>query len=217
MPPENPSPPRASSPPVSSWTTHARAETARVEPLPDNAAAEPQGQPPALSKARPAGLHDPAPLRSAQHGHDRRSTLASRRPVDRLADLPEPLENHQHPSSSASVAENLQAQITALDRKITGLVAAAEAGADLPQLTDQLRRRPRERAGLEAQLRAFPQERRLSAEELRAAIEDMGGIAKCSPAPTHGSTPGIRVAKTTSRIRSLRQSHHRHRDGSACP
>jgi hypothetical protein len=32
----------------------------------------------------------------------------------------------------------------------------------------------------------------------------------------HSSTPGIRVARTTTRIRSHRQSHHRHRGGSVC-
>lgn len=90
---------------------------------------------------------------------------------------PEALENHQHPSSSTPIAEGLQDELAALDRKISGLVAAVEAGADLPQLTDQLKRRARERAGLEAQLRALPQERRLGAGELRAAIEDLGGIA----------------------------------------
>ena len=90
---------------------------------------------------------------------------------------PEALENHEHPSSPASVAEGLKAELAALDRKISGLVAAVEAGADLPQLTDQLKRRARERAGLEAELRALPRERRVSAGELRTAIEDLGGIA----------------------------------------
>ena len=90
---------------------------------------------------------------------------------------PEALENHQHPSSSASAADSLQAEISALDRKITGLIAAVEAGANLPQLTDQLKRRAKERAGLEARLRALPQQRPLSVDELRTAIEELGGVA----------------------------------------
>jgi hypothetical protein len=69
-------------------------------------------------------------------------------------------------------------QIADLDRKVSSLLAAIELGADLPQLTDQLRRRAAERAGLEAQLRAVPRERHLTSEEMREAIAHLGGVAK---------------------------------------
>lgn len=91
---------------------------------------------------------------------------------------PESLEAHQHPSSHDSPGEALRARIADLDRKISSLVAAVEAGADLPQLTDQLKRRGTERAGLEAQLRAIPRERQLSSQELGTAIAELGGIPK---------------------------------------
>jgi hypothetical protein len=91
---------------------------------------------------------------------------------------PESLEAHQHPSSHDSPGEALRARIADLDRKISSLVAAVEAGANLPQLTDQLKRRASERAGLEAQLRAVPREHHLSSDELRTAIAELGGMPK---------------------------------------
>ena len=57
-------------------------------------------------------------------------------------------------------------------------MTAVEAGADLPELADQLKRRASERAGLEAQLRALPRERQLSSEELGTAIAELGGMPK---------------------------------------
>ena len=91
---------------------------------------------------------------------------------------PESLEAHQHPSSHDSPGQALRTRIADLDRKISSLVAAVEAGADLPQLTDQLKRRASERSGLEAQLRAVPREHHLSSDDLRAAIAELGGMPK---------------------------------------
>lgn len=91
---------------------------------------------------------------------------------------PESLEAHQHPSSHDSPGEALRARVAEVDRKISSLVAAVEAGADLPQLTDQLKRRASERAGLEAQLRSVPREHHLSSDDLRTAIAELGGMPK---------------------------------------
>ena len=91
---------------------------------------------------------------------------------------PESLEAHQHSSSNYSPVEALRAEIADLDRKISSLVAAVEAGADLPQLTDQLKRRAIERTGLEAESRAVPLEHHLSSDELGTAIAELGGIPK---------------------------------------
>ena len=90
---------------------------------------------------------------------------------------PEALAAHQPLSPHASTNDALQAKLADVDRKISALIAAVEAGADLPQLSDQLRRRAAERDGLEAQLRALPRERNLSAEEMREAIAQLGGVA----------------------------------------
>jgi site-specific DNA recombinase len=91
---------------------------------------------------------------------------------------PESLEAHQHPTSHALPGEALRARIADLDRKISSLMTAVEAAADLPELADQLKRRASERAGLEAQLRALPRERQLSSEELGTAIAELGGMPK---------------------------------------
>ncbi len=90
---------------------------------------------------------------------------------------PEALASHQPSAPRASTNDAVQAKLADVDRKIAALISAVEAGADLPQLTDQLRRRSVERAGLEAQVRALPRQRDLSGEELRAAIEQLGGVA----------------------------------------
>jgi hypothetical protein len=91
---------------------------------------------------------------------------------------PDALESHQLLTSGTSDAEALKAEITAVDRKISSLLAAVESGADLPQLTDQLRRRAKEREGLEARLRALPEQRRLDANELQAVIAQLGGVGR---------------------------------------
>jgi hypothetical protein len=97
-----------------------------------------------------------------------------------------------------------------LDRRIAALVAAVEAGADIPELTDQLKRRAKERAGLEARLRSLPQQKALSADELDAAIKDLGGIPKvlavADPATRHRvyESLGLRLDTITPQVASRR-------------
>lgn len=91
---------------------------------------------------------------------------------------PNALAQHQHASARTAPSDALQQKLSDVERKIASLIAAVEAGADLPQITEQLNRRARERSGLEAQLRALPQARVLSSEEIHASLDDLGGMAK---------------------------------------
>ena len=91
---------------------------------------------------------------------------------------PEALTAHQRPTSESSPTQALMTQLAELDRKISSLVAAVEAGADLPQLTEQLKRRAAEREVLETRLRATPKGTRLAKQDLVQAVEKLGGIAK---------------------------------------
>ncbi len=88
------------------------------------------------------------------------------------------LAEHQLPPTRTQPSDLLKTRLAEVDRKIASLIAAVEAGADLPQLTDQLKRRASERSGLEAQLRAIPREHHMSSDELRDAIADLGGMPK---------------------------------------
>ncbi|MEO8827833.1 zinc ribbon domain-containing protein, partial [Lapillicoccus sp.] len=90
----------------------------------------------------------------------------------------EALEGDQHPSSHNAAVDGLKLQVAGVDRKITALVAAIESGAELSQLTDQLKRRAKERDGLKAQLQALPHERPMSTDELSEAIAHLGGIGR---------------------------------------
>jgi site-specific DNA recombinase len=88
------------------------------------------------------------------------------------------LATHQCPSTRTPPSDLLKAKLAEMDRKIASLIEAVEAGADLPQITEQLNRRARERSGLEAELRALPRERLRGATELHRAMEQLGGMAK---------------------------------------
>ena len=115
---------------------------------------------------------------------------------------PDALESHQLLTSGTSDAEALKAEITAVDRKISSFIAAGESGADLPQLTDQLRRRAKEREGLEARLRAPPERRRLDANELQAVIAQWGGVGRVlASADPKSETRSLRVSGTAARVR----------------
>ena len=91
---------------------------------------------------------------------------------------PEALASHQRDSAQSSQAAGLQGQIAEVDRKISALLAAIEVGADIPQLTEQLKRRAAEREGLEARLRSLPRARKLTADEFRDATKQLGGVAR---------------------------------------
>jgi len=84
--------------------------------------------------------------------------------------------NHQDPSSSASAAVSLKAEVSAFGPEDCRPGRGCGGRSGPPQLTDQLKRRGRERAGLRARLRALSQRRPLSADDLRSAIDDLGGI-----------------------------------------
>jgi hypothetical protein len=89
----------------------------------------------------------------------------------------EALAEHQGPSAQTTTSTRLRAKLAEVDRKIASLIAAIEAGVDLPLVSEQLNRRARERDGLEAELRSLPRERVLSPTEMRQALDQLGGIA----------------------------------------
>lgn len=89
---------------------------------------------------------------------------------------PSALASHQHPGGGAS-DDATRRELSELDRKISALVTAIEAGADIPLLTDQLRRRTAERAGLEAQIRSRPRPGEISADDMKEALAQLGGLA----------------------------------------
>jgi site-specific DNA recombinase len=89
----------------------------------------------------------------------------------------EALAEHQGPSAQTTTSTQLRAKLAEVDRKIASLIAAIEAGVDLPLVSEQLNRRARERDGLEAELRSLPRERVLSPTEMRQALDQLGGIA----------------------------------------
>jgi len=95
-----------------------------------------------------------------------------------LMTSPEALASHQRPTAQSSPTQALVTQLAELDRKISSLVAALEAGADLQQLTDQLKRRAAEREALETRIRATPKEMRLTKQDLVQAVEKLGGLPK---------------------------------------
>jgi site-specific DNA recombinase len=88
----------------------------------------------------------------------------------------EALAEHQGPSAQTTSTQ-LRAKLAEVDRKIASLIAAIEAGVDLPLVSEQLNRRARERDGLEAEIRSLPRERVLSPTEMRQALDQLGGIA----------------------------------------
>lgn len=94
---------------------------------------------------------------------------------------PEALVAGQECSGRSSRVTALKGQIAELDRKISALVAAIEAGVDVEQVSSQLTRRAKERAGLEARLRQEGNSDRLTAGEMQKALDDLGGIAKILP------------------------------------
>jgi hypothetical protein len=94
---------------------------------------------------------------------------------------PEALVAGQQFSGRSSRVSAVKAQIAELDRKISALVAAIEAGVDVEQVSSQLARRAKERAGLEARLRQEGHHDRLTAGEMQKALDDLGGIAKILP------------------------------------
>ena len=89
----------------------------------------------------------------------------------------EALAEHQGPSAQTTTSTQLRAKLAEVDRKIASLIAAIEAGVDLPLVSEQLNRRARERDGLEAEIRSLPRERVLSPTEMRQALDQLGGIA----------------------------------------
>lgn len=91
---------------------------------------------------------------------------------------PAALAAHQHDPSAEDGATSLNTRLVELDRKIAALVSAVEAGADVPQLTDQLKRRAKEREGIQAQIRDLSAKRRLSAAEIQEAVRQLGGLAQ---------------------------------------
>jgi len=77
---------------------------------------------------------------------------------------------------SARVA-SVRARIAELDRRIAALLKAVEDAGDISALTEQLKKRSKERDGLMAQARAERGHERLDAEQMRKALDDLGGIA----------------------------------------
>ena len=93
---------------------------------------------------------------------------------------PEALASGQEPSGQSSRVTALMAQIAELDNQVNALVAAIEAGVDVEQVSSQLARRSKERAGLAARLRQEGDVERLTG-EMQKALDDLGGVGKILP------------------------------------
>ena len=56
--------------------------------------------------------------------------------------------------------------------------SALEVGVAMSDISEQLSRRTQERGGIEAKIRQLPSTRTLREEQIRAALEDLGGVAE---------------------------------------
>lgn len=88
---------------------------------------------------------------------------------------------HDGPNESNARTTSVRARLAEVDRKIGSLVEAIETGVSIPEIADQLQRRSKEKAGLEAQLSQLKQARRFSAQEMMKALDELGGIALILP------------------------------------
>lgn len=94
---------------------------------------------------------------------------------------PEALAQAHALDGTGAKSSALRAKLTELDRKIGSLMSALETGVSVPEITQQLQRRSKERAGLEAELRQSQAAAQVTAQEMRRALEDLGGIAEILP------------------------------------
>jgi hypothetical protein len=76
---------------------------------------------------------------------------------------------------------NLRSQIAQLDAQIPSPVAAIEGVISVEQVSEQLKRRSAERAGLEAQLRPARGQDQITKAVTQKALDELGGIAKILP------------------------------------
>lgn len=88
---------------------------------------------------------------------------------------------HEDPGETTARAASLRAQLSQLERKIASLVKAVEAGVSIPEISDQLRRRSKEKAALEAQLSQLKRAHQVTGNEIKEALAELGGIAKVLP------------------------------------
>ena len=129
---------------------------------------------------------------------------------------PEALAAHQHEPSGADDAA-LSARLLEIDRKIAALVSAIEAGAEVPELTDQLKRRAREREGIQAQIRALSANRPVSADEMQEAVRQLGGLAQVfATADPTASRRGLSIVGSPTRLRPLGSAGFCQRGQSVC-
>jgi len=91
---------------------------------------------------------------------------------------PEALATHQIQHGSGTKEAHLRAELGDVQRKIAALISALEAGVAMSEISEQLSRRTKERAGIEAKIRQLPSTRTLTEEQIRAALEDLGGVAE---------------------------------------
>lgn len=112
-----------------------------------------------------------------------------------------------HPQSASGQDQNheLQGQIVELDRKIGALVTAIASGVDIPQLTEQLKRRAAEREGQQARVRAQSQVRPIEPAEIQATIDTLGGL----PAILANADPADRTEVYRSLGLKLNDDHQR--------
>ena len=108
---------------------------------------------------------------------------------------PEALATGQADSGQSSRVAAPRAQIAELDRKISALVGAIEAGVDVEQVSTQLARRAEKRADLDAKLR----------EEGSRDRPDGGGDTEGARRPwRHRQDPAERRSRATTAVRLTR-------------
>jgi site-specific DNA recombinase len=94
---------------------------------------------------------------------------------------PQALADAHDLGDTGAQAGAIRSRLNEVDRKIASLVGALESGVSVPEIAEQINRRSMERAGLEAQLRQAQGADKVTTQEMRKALEDLGGIATLLP------------------------------------
>ena len=91
---------------------------------------------------------------------------------------PRALADSREDDPSVTQAGTLHAELAEVDRKIAALISALEAGVAVTQISEQLKRRTKERQGIEARLRQASSSQRVTKEQMQVALEELGGVAR---------------------------------------
>ncbi len=101
-------------------------------------------------------------------------------PLDKwIASLvtPAALTSARHQAPAPSLNTGLHADFVEVERKIAALISALEAGVAVETITEQLARRAKEREGLLARIRQLGSTKEVTTEQMRVAIDELGGLA----------------------------------------